>query len=151
MQYILFIIWAYSAKVQQELGAPGDSGICWGRACHQSPSHLQPGVGQVRGSRATAAPGIGLLLGSQSCWGWAGTWAHKWAQLRGGQGRSGLWGAGDHQCCGITGVRSWARGSPRKGQGQSGLGMTQDLLSSLPRERENSTYTTILTCNKSFI
>lgn len=120
MQYILFIIWAYSAKVQQELGAPGDSGICWGRACHQSPSHLQPGVGQVRGSRATAAPGIGLFLGPQSCWGWAGTWAHKWAQLRGGQGRSGQWGAGDHQCCGITGVRSWAvggRGEPQEGSG----------------------------------
>lgn len=42
MQYILFIIRVYSAKVRWELGAPGDSGICWGRAWHQSPSHLQP-------------------------------------------------------------------------------------------------------------
>lgn len=53
-------------------------------------------------------------------------------------------GAGDHRCCDSTGDKSWLEvgGSARAGH---------DLLGSLLRERENSTYAAILTCNKNCI
>ncbi|KAK4823432.1 hypothetical protein QYF61_002118 [Mycteria americana] len=123
---------------QQLPGVGGSPGVRQGRAWQPGPvPPPQPEAGQLGGTRAAPAPGIGHVSGDgvgmrlgQDMVPWVGP-----AQQGPWLGKGGPWGAGDRHCCNVSGAGTDGHGGLKWGPGLWAGCWQQGLQGSVREER----------------